>query len=371
MAQPVIGLTLDHEPAGGWSKFPWYAIRENYCGAVRDAGGLPVLLPHEPETRRAYLDRIDGLIVTGGGFDVDPALFGATTPAPEVKTKDRRTAFELAAHPGALARDMPVLGICGGQQLLNVALGGTLIQHIPDEVPDALPHRQPNPRDEPGHDCPYRRRHAPAPDHWGGRASPSTAPITKRSRRRTRLVIDAIAEDGVVEGIEDPRRRFCLGVQWHPEFGISDGDRRIFRAFIEAAVGLSQRSRFAHSGPAAGPGGQGGERIAKVLARAGLCSRRDAERWIADGRVAVDGAVLTSPAVTVDGRQRYPGRRQAAATARAAAAVALSQAGRAGHHASRREGPADRVRRLAGGAAAADLDRPPRPQFRGAAAVDQ
>ncbi|HEV7997227.1 MAG TPA: gamma-glutamyl-gamma-aminobutyrate hydrolase family protein, partial [Stellaceae bacterium] len=152
MAQPVIGLTLDHEPGGGWSKYPWYAVRENYCNAVRHAGGLPVLLPHEPDAAELYLDRIDGLVVTGGGFDVDPALFGAASRHPTVTTKDRRTAFELAATRGALARGMPVLGICGGQQLLNVALGGTLVQHIPDEVPGALPHRQPNPRDEPGHD---------------------------------------------------------------------------------------------------------------------------------------------------------------------------------------------------------------------------
>ena len=79
MAQPVIGLTLDHEPPGGYSKFPWYAIRENYCNAVSRAGGLPILLPHDPDAALAYLDQIDGLIVTGGGFDVDPALFGATS----------------------------------------------------------------------------------------------------------------------------------------------------------------------------------------------------------------------------------------------------------------------------------------------------
>ena len=141
MAQPVIGLTLDHEPPGGYSSFPWYAIRENYCNAVRRAGGLPILLPHDPEAASAYLERIDGLIVTGGGFDVDPLLFGEATRHPTVKTKDRRTAFELAAAKSALAQNMPVLGICGGQQLLNVALGGTLIQHIPDEIPDCLPHR--------------------------------------------------------------------------------------------------------------------------------------------------------------------------------------------------------------------------------------
>src|ERR1700746_1792306 len=149
MDQPGIGLTLDHEPPGGYSKFPWYAIRENYCNAVRHAGGLPILLPHDPDAAAAYLDQIDGLIVTGGGFDVDPALFGAATRHPTVKTKDRRTAFELAAARGALARAMPVLGICGGQQLLNVVLGGTLIQHIPDEVPDWGRDRQQDPREEP------------------------------------------------------------------------------------------------------------------------------------------------------------------------------------------------------------------------------
>jgi putative glutamine amidotransferase len=235
MAQPIIGLTLDHEPPGGWSKFPWYAIRENYCNAVRHAGGLPVLLPHEPDAAELYLDRIDGLIVTGGGFDVDPALFGATSRHPTVTTKDRRTAFELAAAREALAREMPVLGICGGQQLLNVALGGTLIQHIPDEVPDALPHRQPNPRNEPGHDV-----RIVAGTLLHRIAGVERLPVNSAHHQAVKeagpgVVIDAVAEDGVVEGIEDPRRRFCLGVQWHPEFEINEADQRIFRAFVTAA----------------------------------------------------------------------------------------------------------------------------------------
>jgi putative glutamine amidotransferase len=237
MAQPVIGLTLDHEPPGGWSKYPWYAIRENYCNAVKQAGGLPVLLPHEPDMAAAYLDRIDGLVVTGGGFDVDPALFGAADRHPSVKTKDRRTAFELAAATGALDRGMPMLGICGGQQLLNVALGGTLIQHIPDEVPGALPHRQESPRHEPGHQV------AIVAGTLLHRVTGVLSLAVNSAHHQAvkaagpGIVIDAVAEDGVVEGIEDPRLRFCLGVQWHPEFGLSDGDRRIFRAFVEAACG--------------------------------------------------------------------------------------------------------------------------------------
>jgi putative glutamine amidotransferase len=119
MNRPRIGITLDSEPAGGWSKMPWYALRQNYCGAVADVGGLPLPLPHEPELASAYLDGLDGLLVTGGAFDVDPALFGDGTKHATVKTKDRRTAFEYAMVKGAIERDMPILGICGGEQLLT------------------------------------------------------------------------------------------------------------------------------------------------------------------------------------------------------------------------------------------------------------
>ena len=146
------GITLDQEEPGAYSKLPWYALRVNYADAVAKAGGLPLMLPHNPELAPQYMDLIDGLVVTGGNFDVDPALFGATNRHDTVKTKDGRTAFELAVTREAIKRDIPVLGICGGQQLLHVALGGKLIQHIPDEVDLPLAHEQPNPRTQPGHD---------------------------------------------------------------------------------------------------------------------------------------------------------------------------------------------------------------------------
>lgn len=235
MAQPVIGLTLDREPPGGYSKtHPWYALRENYCSAVAEAGGLSMLLPHEPEQAAAYLAHLDGIIVTGGAFDVDPALFGAASRHPTVATKDRRTAFELGITRAALAADKPVFGICGGEQLINVALGGTLIQHIPDEVPGALAHEQPNPRTEPGHSV----RITPGTLLHRITAADELAVNSAHHQAVKALgpgcVTDATAPDGVIEGIEDPRRRFCLGVQWHPEYGLSDGDRRLFTAFIAA-----------------------------------------------------------------------------------------------------------------------------------------
>ena len=95
------------------------------------------------------LGAIDALIVTGGAFDVSPALYGVAETHASVTLKQGRTAAELALLRGAMARGMPVLGICGGMQLLAVALGGTLIQHIPDSVTDALPHEQPNPVTQP------------------------------------------------------------------------------------------------------------------------------------------------------------------------------------------------------------------------------
>ena len=238
MAQPVIGLTLDHEPPGGYSKtHPWYALRENYCEAVAEAGGLSVLLPHEPERAADYLALLDGLIVTGGAFDVDPALFGATTKHESVSLKARRTAFELAICQSALAKNLPVLGICGGEQLLNVALGGTLVQHIPAEIKNALAHEQPNPRTEPGHAV------AIAPGTLLHRVTRMAEMQVNSAHHQAvketapGLVVDAVASDGVIEGIEDPKRRFVLGVQWHPEYRLSEGDTRIFAAFIQAARG--------------------------------------------------------------------------------------------------------------------------------------
>jgi putative glutamine amidotransferase len=203
--RPLVGVTLDAEQPGGYSAYPWYALRANYAEAVAAAGGLPIALPHDAALAGEYLDRIDALVVTGGAFDVDPALYGDGARHATVTLKEGRTAAEMALAQGALARDLPVLGICGGQQLLAVALGGTLIQHIPDSVADALEHEQPNPRHQPGHAI---------------RIVPGTLlhrivgademRVNSAHHQAVRdpgpsAIVNARAPDGVVEGVEDAR----------------------------------------------------------------------------------------------------------------------------------------------------------------------
>jgi putative glutamine amidotransferase len=234
MSRPVIGITLDSEDPGNYSNMPWYALRQNYADAVVEAGGVPLALPHEPDQANDYLDIIDGLVITGGAFDVNPSIFGAGERHPTVVTKDRRTAFELATTRGALERDMPLLGICGGQQLLHVALGGTLIQHIPDEIPGALAHEQPNPRDEPGHSIsvlPGTLLHRIV---GADSLDVNSAHHQAAKDASDQIIINAEAPDGVIEGIEAIGKRFCLGVQWHPEYKVSAGDGAIFQALIGA-----------------------------------------------------------------------------------------------------------------------------------------
>lgn len=234
--RPVIGITADAEEGGGYSALPWYALRCNYADAVAEAGGVPMILPHRVDLVSRYLALIDGLLITGGAFDVDPALFGADSRHDSVTLKAGRTDFELAILKQALTRDRPVLGICGGQQLLAVALGGTLIQHIPDEVPNALAHEQPTPRTEPGHTVTIR------PDTLLGRITGQTQAAVNSAHHQAvksvpaRVTVNAWADDGVIEGIEDPLRPFCLGVQWHPEYAIDPADTAILRAFVAAAA---------------------------------------------------------------------------------------------------------------------------------------
>jgi len=232
---PVIGFTLDYETTPTYSKLPWYAIRENYVFSVTPHGAVPLALPYAMEQLEDYLGIIDGLVIIGGDFDVPPEMYGESAVHEKVTTKDNRTAFEWAITREAFARRMPILGICGGQQLLNVVLGGTLIQHIPDSVPNALAHEQPNPRNEIGHTvaiAPQSLLHRiVGQDEIGVNSAHHQAAATAAPG----CLVNATAPDGVIEGIEHPEHPFCLGVQWHPEYQVTPADTAIFQSFVAAA----------------------------------------------------------------------------------------------------------------------------------------
>jgi putative glutamine amidotransferase len=232
MPKPIIGVTLDSETNGGYSTMPFYAVRENYCDVISDNGGIPFCLPHYPECVNDYIQLLDGLLITGGGFDIPPQYFGETDIHSEVKLKQQRTEFEFAVTKASLIKDIPMLGICGGEQLLNVVLGGTLIQHIPDEISAPLDHMTGRAAShdifiEPGtllHQLTGTDSLLVNSEHHQAVKNPGPG-----------IIVNARSSDGVIEGIESSKHRFCLGVQWHPEYILSNGDKHIFKEFIDAA----------------------------------------------------------------------------------------------------------------------------------------
>ncbi len=234
--KPVIGITVDTLEGGTYSALPSFVVRCNYVEAVVDSGGLPILLPCESHAVSSYIDMVDGVIIIGGDFDIDPARFTTEKSHPTVKTKKGRTDFEWAICEAAIDCDLPILAICGGEQLLNVVLGGDLIQHIPDGVVDPLSHEQPNPRHLPGHDITIQEGTLLHRIVGKKRMSVNSAHHQAVGKPGRNLRVNAVAKDGVIEGIEHEAKRFCLGVQWHPEYRVDDRDRVIFDALLTEAA---------------------------------------------------------------------------------------------------------------------------------------
>ncbi len=141
MKKPLIGITLDNEEAGKYSKFPWYAIRQNYLDSIYDFGGIPFPLFHNAESAYELSENMDGLIITGGNFDIDPKLYESNIQGSRL-IKNNRTNFEISIFNEFLKKKKPILGICGGEQLINVACEGSLIQDIEIEQSSKIKHEQ-------------------------------------------------------------------------------------------------------------------------------------------------------------------------------------------------------------------------------------
>jgi putative glutamine amidotransferase len=230
--RPVVGITLGDGDEPGL-----HAMREDYVRSVEQAGAVPVVLaPVRPDDTGLVLDRLDGVVLSGG-VDVDPALYRREPHAKLGRVNRRRDDFELALVSEALRRDVPILGICRGQQVLNVARGGTLVQDIPSQWTGAMDHDARGRRSRRTHDVdvlPGSRLHAIL--------RRDSVPVNSFHHQAVEQVGDGLVVsarcpgDGMVEGLEIPAARFVVAVQWHPEsfWQQDDSFQPLFDAHAEA-----------------------------------------------------------------------------------------------------------------------------------------
>ena len=237
---PVIGISADFaEGDARTRREPTLFLAQRYYRAVEQAGALPFILPplSSAAAIRQALERLDGLIISGGGFDIHPSYYGEKPIKQLGAVKTQRTEFELAITAAALQQDLALLGICGGEQALNVVLGGSLYQDIKTQLPSAAEHEQSEKKTFGGH-------FVEIPNNTQLRAMVQRRRIEVNTTHHQAvkclgkgLVINAISDDGIIEGIESTRHRFAIGVQWHPEVLAPRriDQRRIFAAFVAAA----------------------------------------------------------------------------------------------------------------------------------------
>jgi putative glutamine amidotransferase len=244
MGRPLIGIcsALEHARWAMWEQTATL-LPSSYVEAVQRGGGLVLMLPPDPrsvEDPEETLDAIDGLVLAGGA-DIDPAAYGRQAAPETVGTVPQRDAFEIALVRAAIERDMPVLGICRGMQLINVALGGTLHQHLPQRFGHDEHLRSFGSFDGSEHDVEL------VPGSLAARAAGELVHVTKSHHHQgvdrvgEDLLVSGVAMvDGLTEAIELPDRRFVLGVQWHPEVDPASG---IVAALVAAAARAGDADR--------------------------------------------------------------------------------------------------------------------------------
>ena len=234
MKSPIIGITLDYEENGGYSKFPWYAIRENYLSCLHKFGAIPFPLFHQNSVNDYFLKTLDGLVITGGNFDINPSLYSENTNGSR-NIKNKRTNFEIEIFKKFLKTSKPILGICGGEQLMNVATGGDLIQDINASKETDVEHEQTNPRNEVSHEVTIKSNSKLFQIINKDEIKVNSAHHQSVNKTGENFIASALASDEIIEAIEHIQHPWCLGIQWHPEFLITDADIAIVKDFINHA----------------------------------------------------------------------------------------------------------------------------------------
>lgn len=235
--RPVIGVVLDYEDSGSFSSRPHFALRCAYFEAINAAGGLPVGLPYLKDSVDKYLNCINGLLIPGGFYPFPTTIYSGDSGG---KNKSQlihpRYAFESYITQAALENDIPVLGICAGMQVLAASEGALLHASIRDEVDTIYDHLDEKPAEKLAHPVriePNTQLHEILKVE---RMEVNTAHNEALKTLPETVTLNAWAPDGIVEGVELPRYRFAIGVQWHPEFFIKkEGPNlRLFQAFLSA-----------------------------------------------------------------------------------------------------------------------------------------
>lgn len=230
MQYPMIGLTTY-----GRDDRNRFSLPAEYVDAVRRAGGIPLLIAPGEQNWQQLFKQLDGLILTGGG-DMDPAHYKGNNHETVYMVDHERDEIELVLARQILKTGLPTFGICRGLQIINVALGGSLIEHLPDEIGDAVVHRLPP-------SAPTRHAISVAPSSQLARIMGATEIHTASWHHQairelaTDLSITARASDGVIEAVELPSHPWLVAVQWHPELTAADDitQQRLFDALVEAA----------------------------------------------------------------------------------------------------------------------------------------
>lgn len=240
--KPVIGLTVNYigpEESGCPSRFGSYYINRGYVEGVRKAGGIPIYLPYtdDPEELAALLERVDGLILTGGK-DMDPRHFNEERHPTCERILPDRSAFEVELTRMAVQHAVPTLGICLGLQTLNVAMGGSLFQDIPSMKPSEVRHRQ---TEAERHGVAHSVDVVPGSklsELFNGATKLHVNSIHHQAAKEIGkgLVVTAMAPDGIVEGLEHSGVPFCVSVQWHPEdLKAGESNQVLFDGLVRAA----------------------------------------------------------------------------------------------------------------------------------------
>ena len=236
--RPLIGVTAEVDIHPKDASVLLYSRGAPLVEAVSRAGGLPVLLPHHADEADALLDTFHGFVIGGGGhqFQDSRRLFGEEPSASGPPHKRRRTAFEIAIIEGALKRDIPILGICGGFQTMNAVLGGTLVVNLVQEDTDWSTHTAEHV--SAAHDV------NPVGGLIERLAKGKTFPVNSLHKQGVRPegaggAVTALSPDGLVEAIEMPNKDYFVGVQWHPEHPLSSVDDALFTTLVQAAVRYS------------------------------------------------------------------------------------------------------------------------------------